>query len=84
MVVLFAMAYLDKDEVSRQITDYLNHLRTVTIRVTGKDLRDMGIPQGPIYRKILDHVKMYVLDTGRRDRLDQLEAARSTYERLTK
>jgi tRNA nucleotidyltransferase (CCA-adding enzyme) len=47
------MAKARKDPAKRAISLYLTKLRTVNVLLTGDDLKKMGIPPGPRYKKIL-------------------------------
>ncbi len=54
--VLFLMARSTEKSVKQRIALYLDRLRKVSIELSGRDLSDMGIPPGPIFRTILDGV----------------------------
>ena len=41
---------------------YLNRLNTITPRITGDDLRERGLPPGPIYKRILGAIRDGWLD----------------------
>lgn len=55
-VVLFLMAKAGGEKVRRWISHYFTHLRGTVPLLSGKDLREVGIPPGPIYKKILQHL----------------------------
>jgi len=52
--LLFMMAKTQRDEVRRAISHYFHRYRHVTTELRGRDLKEMGIPPGPVYREILD------------------------------
>jgi tRNA nucleotidyltransferase (CCA-adding enzyme) len=52
-VMLYGMARANNEQVQRAISHYFTHLRSVTCELSGKDLRRMGIPPGPIYKDLL-------------------------------
>lgn len=52
--VLFLMARTTEESIKQRIALYLDQLRKVSIEGSGRDLSDMGIPKGPIFRTILD------------------------------
>jgi tRNA nucleotidyltransferase (CCA-adding enzyme) len=83
-VLLFTMARVENEEVQKSISVYLNHLRSINIDIKGKDLKDMGILPGPVYRDIMRYVKAFVLDTGNRDYNMQKKTAQDYYRRLQK
>lgn len=51
--VLLMMAKARRETASRYISLYLTRLRHVRITVTGDDLKRIGIPPGPQYKRIL-------------------------------
>ena len=52
--LLFIMAKTQQEETRRAISLYFQDLRGVRPALRGKDLKEMGMVPGPIYRKILD------------------------------
>ncbi len=53
-VLLFMMARAETEEVRRQISHFFTHLQQAKPLLTGNDLRALGIPPGPQYKKILE------------------------------
>jgi tRNA nucleotidyltransferase (CCA-adding enzyme) len=52
-IILFSMA-ISRDRMKQKaLSRYLTELRNVQTIMTGDDLREMGIPPGPVYSKIL-------------------------------
>jgi tRNA nucleotidyltransferase (CCA-adding enzyme) len=51
--ILLMMAKARQERARKYISLYLTHLRGVTVTLTGEDLKQMGIPPGPRYKKIL-------------------------------
>jgi tRNA nucleotidyltransferase (CCA-adding enzyme) len=51
--VLVMMAKARKEPAKRYISLYLTRLRDVRVALTGDDLKRMGLPPGPRYKKIL-------------------------------
>ena len=51
--ILLMMAKAKKETTRKHISLYLTHLRTVKVTLSGNDLKKLGIPPGPRYRKIL-------------------------------
>ncbi|HAS52890.1 MAG TPA: polya polymerase, partial [Nitrospiraceae bacterium] len=60
--ILLMMAKARKDSAKKNISLYLTHLRTVRVSLTGDDLKTLGIPPGPKYKKILSRLKDAKLD----------------------
>jgi len=55
-LLLYMMAVTRNEEVKKALSHYITHLRHITSHIRGKDLQEMGIRPGPIYREILDAV----------------------------
>ncbi|MEJ2684659.1 MAG: CBS domain-containing protein [Candidatus Sulfobium sp.] len=53
-IILFSMALTRDTEKKKEISRFLVELRKAGPLLTGKDLLKFGIPQGPIYSKILN------------------------------
>jgi len=52
-VVLFSMALSRDRQKQKTISRYLTELRNIKPVLTGEDLKNMGIPPGPIYSRLL-------------------------------
>ncbi len=72
-LLLYMMAATRNEDVKKSISYYFTHLRNETISIGGKDLKKMGIPPGPVYRKILDAVLDARLDGELKSREDEIE-----------
>ncbi|MEJ5357525.1 MAG: CBS domain-containing protein [Desulfobacterales bacterium] len=55
-LVLFMMAAAGAERVKKAISLYFTQLRRVTTSVNGEDLKRLGVPPGPLYRRVLDQV----------------------------
>ena len=72
-LILTMMAVTENEELKKKISHYYTYLRGTTISVQGKDIRDLGIPPGPHYRKILEetlYAKLNGLVSTREDELN--------------
>ncbi len=70
--VLLLMARTSDTLVKQRIMLYLNRLRNASIDVSGRDLANMGIPEGPVFRTILDAVLEAKIDGRVRSKAEQL------------
>ena len=52
--LLFRMDKTEQEETRRAISLYFRNLKEVRPELRGRDLKDMGITPGPVYREILD------------------------------
>jgi tRNA nucleotidyltransferase (CCA-adding enzyme) len=50
------MAKTQQEETRRAISRYFRDLKEVRPKLRGRDLKDMGITPGPVYRRILDQL----------------------------
>ena len=73
--VLFLMARSQKEHIRRNLSQHLARLRYETIEVTGTDLIEMGIPEGPVFAKILERILAAKIDGVVDTREDQLALA---------
>ena len=66
-------------EASNQINLYLNDLADISISVTGNDLINLGIPEGPLVGTILFSIHEKLLDDHMLSRKEQLELAKNIW-----
>ncbi|HUI66670.1 MAG TPA: CBS domain-containing protein [Nitrospirota bacterium] len=71
--ILLVMAKARQDTAKKYISLYLMHLRNVKVTITGDDLRTLGIPPGPKYRKLLAKLLDAKLDGEVRTREEEIE-----------
>jgi tRNA nucleotidyltransferase (CCA-adding enzyme) len=71
--ILLMMAKARQERARKYISLYLTHLRGVTVSLTGDDLKQMGIPPGPRYKKILAELLDAKLDEQVRTPEDEKE-----------
>ncbi len=67
--ILLMMAKAKQERTRKYISLYLTRLRSVTVALTGNDLKAMGIPQGPRYKQLLAEL----LDAKLDERVKTLE-----------
>ncbi len=60
--LLFMLAKADTVSVKREISSFVTDYSRVKISLKGHDLKDMGIPQGPIYQEIFRNLLKQRLD----------------------
>jgi tRNA nucleotidyltransferase (CCA-adding enzyme) len=51
--LLYLMAKAASEDVRRWFSQFFTHLRGVSPHLTGRDLQILGIPSGPVFKKIL-------------------------------
>ena len=72
-LILYLMAASKKQAVKRSISRFFTHLRYIEPLVKGRDLKTMGIPPGPVYRRILQAVLEAKLNGNLKSRQDELD-----------
>ena len=76
-LILYMMAISRQNMVKKAISLYFTRLRRVAVSLKGKDLQQMGVEPGPIYREILQATLDAKLNGELKTRKDELEFARS-------
>ena len=75
--ILVVMAKARQDVAKKYISLYLTHLRNVKVMLTGDDLKALGIPPGPLYRKLLTELLDAKLDGLVRNREEEIDFAKN-------
>ncbi|MCX7823498.1 MAG: CBS domain-containing protein [Syntrophobacterales bacterium] len=70
--LLLVMALVEDEQVKRMVNQYMTHYRYEQTKLRGQDLKEMGIPPGPFYRKILTELLYARLDGVVRTREDEI------------
>jgi tRNA nucleotidyltransferase (CCA-adding enzyme) len=70
------MAATQREEIRRAISHYFHRYRHVQPEIRGRDLKEMGIPPGPIYAKILNRILDARLNGEVRSREEETALAR--------
>ncbi len=74
-----------RDQASKQaITLFLRELRKVRPAITGQDLKKLGIPEGPIYKKILETVRDARLDGLVQNKEEELQLVHKIFKEKEK
>ncbi len=83
-LILYMMVVTKQKQVEKAISNYFTNLQQVQILIKGKDLIQMGIPQGPVFGKILDAVRDERMNGKIKTKKDELEFAKKYYTLLIK
>lgn len=73
--VLHMMARSKSEDLRRHVSQFLTRLQHEKLDINGDDLRAMGLPPGPAYGRVLQHVLAAKLDGHAPTRTVQLECA---------
>lgn len=74
-LLLYIMAKSGNDDVKKFVSLYVTKLQHITSSITGNDLKELGLPVGPRYRKILDRVLAARLNGEVLTRAEELQLA---------
>ena len=77
--LLFIMAKTQQEETRRAISRYFRDLKEVRPKLRGKDLKDMGIIPGPVYRHILNQLLDGQLNGDLSSREEEMEFVRQHF-----
>ncbi|MBI5740995.1 MAG: CBS domain-containing protein [Nitrospirae bacterium] len=78
--ILFTMAKAGSKEQKKAVSIYLTSLRKISIELTGKDLKEMGYPPGPQFKKILTAIIDARLERRIRSREDEVAFVRENFK----
>lgn len=74
--VLFLMAKSRREPIRKHISQFLANVRFKRLDISGLDLKQMGLPPGPLYARILRWVRAQFIDGFAPDRTAQMALAR--------
>ncbi|MGD8371188.1 MAG: CBS domain-containing protein [Syntrophobacterales bacterium] len=77
--LLFIMAKTQQENTRKAISLYFRNLKEVRPDLRGRDLKDMGITPGPIYRQILDRLLDGRLNGDLTNRKEEVEFVRKHF-----
>ncbi len=71
--ILLMMAKAKQEAAKKYVSLYLTRLRNVKVTLSGDDLKNMGIPPGPRYKRILSRLLDAKLDGRVKNREEEIE-----------
>jgi tRNA nucleotidyltransferase (CCA-adding enzyme) len=75
-LIVYMMAATRQERVKKAISHYFTILRKTALNIQGRDLKEIGLKPGPVYREILDHALAAKLDGRVKTRADELAFVR--------
>jgi tRNA nucleotidyltransferase (CCA-adding enzyme) len=75
-LILFMMAVAKRKTVKKAISHYFTDLRRTKLSIKGRDLKQMGLKPGPVYRQVMEAVLDARLDGALKSKKDEVEFAR--------
>lgn len=82
-LILIMMALTENEDLKKKISHYYTYLRGMTLSVQGRDIRTLGIPPGPVYKKILEEALAAKLNGHLATLQDELDFLRKKAEALS-
>ena len=79
-LLLFLMASLQKDEAKKHLSYFITQMRDTRIELTGKDLIDMGLAPGPLFKEVLDTVLYARLDGAVKSRGEEIQFVKEHFQ----
>ena len=78
-VLLYMMAKAEEKEVQKAISLFFTQLNAMKVSLRGKDLKDLGIKPGPLYREILDALLLCRLEGRIKTKEDEMKYVKTHY-----
>jgi tRNA nucleotidyltransferase (CCA-adding enzyme) len=78
-VLLYIMAKAEEKEVQKAISLFFTQLNAIKVSLRGKDLQELGIKPGPLYREILDALLVARLEGKIKTKEDELKYVEAHY-----
>ncbi len=82
-LILLMMAVTENEELKKKISHYYTYLRGMSISVQGRDIRSMGVPPGPHYRKLLEDTLFAKLNGHLATRDDEIQFIKGLIENVS-
>ncbi len=80
--LLYAMGKTASEEAKKNISLYFTTLKNIRVSLRGKDLKQMGLPPGPVYTEIFQALLRARLDGKLATREEELDFVRRKYGKL--
>lgn len=75
-LIVYMMAATRQEKVKKAISHYFTALRNTALNIQGRDLKEIGLKPGPVYREILDLALAAKIDGRLKTRMDELAFVR--------
>lgn len=80
--ILYIMARARNEELRKHVSLYLTTLQHIRLDISGNDILALGLPAGPEYAQILQHIRNERLDGNAPDRPTQLALAQKLVQEI--
>ncbi len=75
---------IENERVSQKIESYLNKYAKVKIKIGGDDIKQLGIPQGTIYSRLLDSILFARLDGKIKNKSEEIRYLKTMTQKIKK
>jgi tRNA nucleotidyltransferase (CCA-adding enzyme) len=79
--LLFVMARTKSEEIKRHLSSYITFIDTLKPQVAGRDLKRMGVAEGPVFKRILSALKEAKIDLDLKTREEEIGFVRDFISR---
>ncbi len=77
--ILYVMAKAEEREVQKEISLFFTQLNAMKVSLRGRDLKELGIKPGPLYREILDALLVARLEGTIKTKADEMRYVKAHY-----
>jgi tRNA nucleotidyltransferase (CCA-adding enzyme) len=77
--ILYVMAKAEEKEVQKAISLFFTQLNAMKVSLRGKDLQELGIKPGPLYREILDTLLVARLEGKIKTKAEEMRYVKAHY-----
>jgi tRNA nucleotidyltransferase (CCA-adding enzyme) len=77
--LLYIMAKTEEEGVKKAISLFFTKLNAMRVSLRGKDLQQLGIKPGPLYREILDSLLLARLEGKIKTKADEMRYVKAHY-----
>ncbi len=78
---MFLMARTDNEDIKKTISNYITYADTMKPAMSGANLKQMGIKEGPVFGEILDALKKAKIDRNLQTKEEEMEFVRDYIKR---
>ncbi|HPC66750.1 MAG TPA: CBS domain-containing protein [Syntrophorhabdaceae bacterium] len=79
---LFIMAKTKSEEIKKIISNYITYIDSYKPILNGRDLKNMGLKEGPVYKEILERLRDAKIDNNLRTKEEEMGFVKSYIEHL--
>ena len=78
-ILLFMMAKANNEKIKKLISNYFTKLKSVKVSIKGRELKDMGLKPGPVYKNIFDQLLKARLNNNLTSKKDEINFVKEKF-----